>query len=273
MRIFYNINLLITRNCNLKCAHCLRGEGACEDISPEVLRKLFVPGTMIQHLQLNGGEVFSRPNVLRQIIEEIIRNNVLVLYASIPTNGTLYTKEIEILLVMLNEYIKACHEAMGDYIKRGVEIDISRDQYHTDELMKIKDSDPDLYNTYLTNIGRAIHSPFFNGARELNVLVNAGRAKNLKEDKIDPIHIKTFYLEHETIYGPVVEISNIGIDNRGTLCSTCGKMPATGACAYGNILFENIEDIIRRIGIRCNNEDELLNHYQKEIGRIQSKML
>lgn len=58
-----NLNLMITRNCNISCKHCLRGDAENESISDEVLKVIFKPGTVIQHLQLNGGEVFSRPDV------------------------------------------------------------------------------------------------------------------------------------------------------------------------------------------------------------------
>lgn len=68
------VNLMVTRNCNLKCKHCLGGKPTNQDISDNVRNKIFKSGTIIQLLQLNGGTV------------------------SIPSNGTLFTPRIEIEL-------------------------------------------------------------------------------------------------------------------------------------------------------------------------------
>ena len=99
MIMMVNLNLIVTRNCNLKCAHCLRGDSVNEDISDVVLNEILKPKTIIQLLQLNGGEVFSRPEVLKKVIDIIIKNKVLINTVVIPSNGTLFTPEIEKLFV------------------------------------------------------------------------------------------------------------------------------------------------------------------------------
>ena len=89
--ILANLNLMITKNCNFKCRQCLRGDSENLDISNDTLNNIFRPNTVIFHLELNGGEVFSKPDLLRNIIDIIIKNRVLILEVSIPTNGSLIT--------------------------------------------------------------------------------------------------------------------------------------------------------------------------------------
>ena len=66
--------LMITQNCNLKCAHCLRGEDADIDISDETIENTFSKTAEIGNLLLTGGEPLYSPttlNKIRKVIDSI----------------------------------------------------------------------------------------------------------------------------------------------------------------------------------------------------------
>ena len=260
-----NLNLMLTRSCNLKCAHCLRGEAANEVISKDVLNTIFKPGLAIQNLQLNGGEVFSKPDILSLVIDIIIKNRVMINNVNIPTNGTLYTESIEKELDRLNEYVTLCNLLMGELRPINIEVDLSDDKYHRAELQKLKETDIELYNTYNSNINRLLKSKYFSFLKPVIKLVDAGRATELDEQKVAPECYPIYYCETETPNGILFEASNLGIDVNGYICNTCGEMPPRTENIYGNCLENDISTIIKKVGIKCTNEDDLLTQYQSYV--------
>lgn len=266
MIIIVNLNLMVTRNCNLKCAHCLRGESANEDISQEALEKIFKKGTVIQLLELNGGEVFSKPDVLKRVIDTIIKNRVIVSHVNIPTNGTLYLPRIEKELTRLNEYIIYCNLLSGKIPElKNVEVNISQDPYHAAELKELEKSNPELLNFYLLNIRHLIESKFYFGPRKYYKLIKSGRAKNLEEATTEPTCYPIYYFETRLPIGQLTQVNIVGVDINGTVCNTCGEMPPTGKNVYGSLLTEDLETIIKRVGKRCESDDEFYERYMAEI--------
>lgn len=268
MIMMVNLNLMITRNCNLKCTHCLRGDSANEDISDFVLNDVFRPKTIIRMLQLNGGEVFSRPKVLKQVIDTIIKNRVVIDMVVIPTNGTLFTPEIELLLDHLNSYLTFRNLLRGKESTLNVNVNLSKDLYHTAELEKVKTENSNLYHFYMRNIHRLLHSRYFAGERTFQTLISAGRAKNLKEKKKAPTFYEVYYCNVMTPYGEVFEVNHVGIDICGTVCNTCGEMPPPKNAIYGNIREESLKDIIKRIGTEYIDEQAFAQKYQDEVESI-----
>jgi MoaA/NifB/PqqE/SkfB family radical SAM enzyme len=58
-----NVIIEITRRCNMKCEHCLRGAQQRLDIPDDVLSKFFlrIRDSYINHLCLTGGEPSLAP--------------------------------------------------------------------------------------------------------------------------------------------------------------------------------------------------------------------
>lgn len=265
MLIIVNLNLMVTRNCNFRCAHCLRGESANESISDEVLEKIFQKGTVIQLLELNGGEVFSQPQILKKIIDTIIKNRVLISHVNIPTNGTLYSPIIAKELDRLNNYIIMCDILSGLRPNSiNIEVDISKDPYHMSEIKRIEKSDPELYKKYMINMGALLSSKYFSGPRIYPKLIKTGRAKKLPEATTAPSSYPMYYFENHTPFGSILQVNTVGVDIKGTICNTCSEMPPKGLNIYGNILTEKLEDIIKRVGIRLANEQEFEIKYTAE---------
>lgn len=243
----------------------MRGDATNESVTDEVLRKIFEPGTVIQHLQLNGGEVFSKPDILANIINTIIKNRVRIAILEIITNGTLFTPEVEALIDRIDYYLQFTNNTTKQFAYAGVVVRLSYDKWHLGELKRINHENPSLYYRYASNIERLTQTRYFGGMNEVKVLANAGRAKALDEPKVPPLRITMFYSKKISPLGDVINISNLGVDIDGTICNTCGEMPPLPYSVYGNLLTENITDILTRCGVECHSEDEMFSRYQNEV--------
>ncbi len=264
-----NLNLMVTRTCNLRRKHCMRGAAANESVSDEVLEAVFKPDTVIQHLQLNGGEVFTRPDILAKIVQKIIQNRMPIAVFEIITNGTLFTPEIESLINRLDNYIQFSNYVTKRFISAGTILRLSYDKYHLAELDRIKSENIALYYEYMDNIERLTQSRYFGGMIEISVLADAGRARELDEPKVPPLRFTMFYSEQKTPLDNVVSISTLGVDIN---CNTCGEMPPKPSSIYGNLLTEKCEDILARTGVKCYSEEEMFARYQEEAFRMARKI-
>lgn len=258
--ILANLNLMITKNCNFKCRHCLRGDSENLDISSDTLNNIFRPKTVIFHLELNGGEVFSKPDLLRNIIDIIIKNRVLVLEVSIPTNGTLFTEEILSIIDRLNSYVIFCNTIRGFSKRIGVNIDLSKDDYHLWELKRFFETNSKLYEYYVSNINRLRRSKYFAGYKNYRVLQNLGRAMYIKQKKVEHLVPNIYYLDIDN----KTFISYLEIDYMGNIITNIGLV---------NINSFDINSIIRQVGIPCFSLEEFNKAYNNYLTDERNEVL
>lgn len=141
-----NIMLEVTRKCNLKCEHCMRGEPQNINMSNEILEKVFSQVDQIYHLSLTGGEPFLAPQVIESMVDIIIENKIKVWRCTTVDNGT-------ILNDLGIRSIKALNR-LGEYIyntvwnnkarsnpdtKPPISISISNSIYHKNDIQKAID--------------------------------------------------------------------------------------------------------------------------------------
>lgn len=183
-----NLCLTITKNCNLKCEHCLRGDRYNINISDETIKNTFSKINKIGMLVLTGGEPllsYNTINCINKVIEEIKNNNVKVDKILIFTNGTIYNeyivktlKELYNLALSKNECIFA----------------ISDDEYHGKEIERLNIikkyiNNTEKYNDLAHEIGIKC------GFKYIDEVTNVGRAKNLNINKIKPDYEKNYFLK------------------------------------------------------------------------------
>lgn len=259
MLIMVNCSLEITRNCNIRCAHCFKGEARDENIDLRVLSKIFNPNTVIQNLEFSGGEVFLRPEIFTEVVNFIINSGVILLHANIITNGTCYNQKIEESLKKLNIYIKKCQQ-LTLVRMNSIDVELSVDTYHQEELKKIKDINPQLYKEYKSNILNLINSEFFSDYRDNEEIIDKGRAKNLNNiKKYKPYQSKLYYF----VSGSIMEASGVGVNVNGYV-----KKTTNGS------LFENdLVDIIKNNGISCMNEVDFNRKYKQNIDNMKHLQL
>lgn len=116
------LEIQVTRQCNLKCAHCAKGEPQNYDNNIEQISRLLRQVDAIGTLVLTGGEPFLKPSIIQDVVRLIKEKNIECGFFSAVTNGTILNKDIA----------KAFNE-IANYCANGAEIEISKSQYHLNE--------------------------------------------------------------------------------------------------------------------------------------------
>lgn len=117
----YDLMFEVTRRCNLRCEHCLRGEAENLDMSQETVGKVLDCIESIGSLVLTGGEPTLNMPLVNYIFSEIRRRKIPLSSFYVVTNGI--ENQMELTQTLL-ENIPYCN----DPDMCGVAI--SKDIYH-----------------------------------------------------------------------------------------------------------------------------------------------
>ena len=105
--IYRELGIELTRRCNERCKHCLRGDAMDTDLSKEVIDALFDNNNirLIENLYLSGGEPTMNSKALSYLVDKIIEKKVVVGTYRVIINGTYYEEEFGNAIRRLHEYI------------------------------------------------------------------------------------------------------------------------------------------------------------------------
>ena len=162
------LKLEITRDCNLECVHCYRGEKENKYMSLETIDKSFKDVEYITCLMIAGGESFLAIEQLERIYEQIVKNNVNVEVMLIKTNCTIMNDRIVNVLANLSKTVGSLYvTTMADPFRRMEIID------------KGLKKDADYVATFLeeNNYLRVV-----NGNTPYRNIYKVGKAANLTEE-------------------------------------------------------------------------------------------
>ena len=126
----------ITRKCNMKCLHCMRGEAQDLTISKQVIDECLDNIAGIYNFILTGGEPFLEPDMIEYLFDEIIRREIAVYGFSCMTNGSIRNEQIIKAWNRLADYIAARYKPTEDaeadrkYLRAIGQIIVSYDRYH-----------------------------------------------------------------------------------------------------------------------------------------------
>ena len=84
---FKRLILELTRQCNMRCAHCMRGEPEDKTIGASTLERLFRDVRHIEHLGLTGGEPALVPEQIAWIVHLAKRWGCTIGHFFCATNG------------------------------------------------------------------------------------------------------------------------------------------------------------------------------------------
>lgn len=119
-----NMVLEVTRKCNLKCAHCLRGCAQRLTMSREVLCNALRDVEAIYNLTFTGGEPSLAPEVIEDFLQECYWRKIDVQSFYIVTNAMPHNK--------YRRFLNAVHKLYGYCDEKGCcSLTVSRDQYHS----------------------------------------------------------------------------------------------------------------------------------------------
>ena len=86
---FAYLSLEITRKCNLKCAHCMRGDAQHLSMKKEVIDKILDSAEEIRTILFTGGEPFLEPDIIEYVVDQVIERDFECFCMGVVTNGTI----------------------------------------------------------------------------------------------------------------------------------------------------------------------------------------
>lgn len=158
----------ITRDCNLQCMHCGRGNSQKITISEEIIDKVLDNINSCPYIVLTGGEPLLNVPLIKKIFEKIKENKIFVYGISITTNGSIRSKDF---VDIIKQYPDICKEFLFKY---------SSDVFHKSQLSNWKEEIEETVNFYKKY---DIELEDLENPASYETLSFTGRAKNLK-DKI-----------------------------------------------------------------------------------------
>lgn len=161
-KIFFGkLNLEITRRCQLKCAHCMRGDTQDMDMSKEIIDSILDQTAGIFEVFFTGGEPTLNVDGMGYFLKELKRRNIPLGGLGFITNGVSISDALKSFLLQAYEYITSCRENCEAFrtdatiaMFHRISIGISCDDYHIG-------SDPDaakaMYESFLPYEGCYIY--------------------------------------------------------------------------------------------------------------------
>lgn len=199
-----NLVIEVTRKCNMKCPHCLRGERQNIDIYNDYITKLLSDVESISTLTFSGGEPTLNIPAIRFTLDELKRLNIYVDCFYIVTNGNEKAISQEFLLLLMDLY-----QYQGDKDNiYGNMIEMSKDKYHS--FTKEQQKTIDILSMFT-----------FFGIRDLSPrIINEGKGADVKG--MDKVNL--FYSSDLCVYENEIDIQvedTIYLNVNGQICNNC----------------------------------------------------
>lgn len=117
---FNSLAIEITRKCNKKCSHCMRGEAQEITITKEIIDSLFSNVEDCNIIHLTGGEPLLAIPEIEYLINSIIKNKWTTKEINIVTNGSIISERI------IHTFTNFCNSGSD----KKITFSITNDQYH-----------------------------------------------------------------------------------------------------------------------------------------------
>ena len=123
----------VTRECNAKCSHCLRGESMKGNINKKIIRELLSNIKNIHEITFSGGEPTLYTRAIRDTLNIAKELDVKIDSFFVATNGIKYSRRLVLALFDLTKY---CMECTGETIlydfcfNGGAALALSIDDFH-----------------------------------------------------------------------------------------------------------------------------------------------
>jgi organic radical activating enzyme len=120
-----NLVLEITRRCNAKCRHCLRGDAQPVDISKEVIDRVLEDMSSIGAITFTGGEPALAVPKIRYFLLQLKARKIDLDSFFLYTNGKVASEPLVQAMLDLYRYCSS-NEVTG--------LQISKDQFHREQI-------------------------------------------------------------------------------------------------------------------------------------------
>ena len=128
--IFNEIVIEITRKCNMKCKHCLRGDAQNIDINMNYVRDFLSNCSYIGILTISGGEPSLNVKGIEDLLILLKELNISVGQFYVVTNGSKSSYAKEFIDVMIELWYYQEEKDIENY---GYTLQMSKDNYHNKE--------------------------------------------------------------------------------------------------------------------------------------------
>lgn len=136
---FRKLMIDITRRCQLRCEHCLRGEAQNLVISTDIIDSFLEQTAGIGELFFSGGEPTLAPDRMNYFVDHMIEKGIPLGGVTYITNGVELSEEVKAFLVKAHSYITESREKnevfRSDckiYFQPRIDIGLSIDNFHVD---------------------------------------------------------------------------------------------------------------------------------------------
>lgn len=241
-----NLALIITEQCNLNCAHCLRGGCSDKVMSDEVIKKTLDQFDFIGNLTICGGEPTLALDRIVKIFDYIVENKIFVGNVTFTINGTNYSEDFLRLLGYIEPYLEFDKSSLSPAY-----FGISFDKFHLDEVRRLN-----MEEEWIENIKRYSESKHFYDLRRIErKLFREGNAVNLDPNLTVPLRPMPIYMSYykkglfnipkfdmnggKCFIGPLITVN---VDGTVTECDASLEHQRT-IYNYGSIFDKSIEEI------------------------------
>ena len=122
------LSIEITRRCNMKCSHCMRGNTQNMDISPEYITNILRHTRKIGYLNLTGGEPSMNVEAIQFVLSSLKRRKIVVDNFHIITNGSQTSMSDEFIDICSKLYAYQQEESHPEQLDCMLEM--SNDRFH-----------------------------------------------------------------------------------------------------------------------------------------------
>lgn len=225
--MIYNLIYEITRRCNIKCEHCLRGPAQKVDMSDAVIDRSLEGVSSISTITFTGGEPSLAVDRIRYILSAVKKRGIYVDSFYAVTNGKV--KSLDLCLALMEWYAYCDSNEISSFC-------ISKDQYHTEEIDSVIDADT-LYKAL------TFYRPDERD-HEIRTLINEGRAAT---NKIGKENARTGIELELNEDGTIDHIEEVYVNALGDVCTGCDlSFASQKKNAIGSVLTDTIETIYLR---------------------------
>ena len=236
--LFDYLVIEVTRRCNMKCKHCLRGDAEDIDFDPKFLPQIFKNVSEVGTLTFSGGEPSLNVAAMVATLEYVKVHNIPVYAVFVATNGKDISEEF--IITLLKWYVY-CLECGGDPEISAVKV--SGDPFH-ETLPK--------YDTN-TALLKGLGFVYFEEDDGYHI-TNEGRAKELSSSTYKKHELEDF---NYTVYGEMrndehlaIMDCNIYVGANGEVKSCCDLSYDNHSHTLGNINDSTLFDIMLQTNIK-----------------------
>lgn len=242
--------LEVTRKCNLKCQHCMRGAAQRMNMSREVIVNTLSGIDQINDITFTGGEPSLAVDVIEEIILCIIWRKISVEFFYVVTNGKNTRNRIRLLEALFKLYNR-CESP------ESCSLQVSGDQFHNYEIGTPNETHLDGY--LIEEFGERYYKevPFYHGHKSgyITNVLNEGRAAQYNSGNKDPEKQPLWEVYDEGDFQ--VNENEVYISANGNVTSNCNMSFARiDREAKGNVLKESLYEIIQRNSKNLYKEEE-----------------